>query len=347
LRELLFPGTRLLLEHAADESRRTRFTCVGVEGGEGLIPLHTGKTNDLVAELLRAGAIPRLGGWDVVRREVPVPHGRMDFLLARKTERYYLEVKSCTLFAAGGAFFPDAVTERGRRHLLALEELRSRRVRSGVMFVAYSDRCRYFLPDWHTDPRFARALLAVKDVIDVMPVAVSVGEDLAVSEIVKDLPVPWDVVGEELGTGGVYALVLRLPRRRVLTCGGLGRVTFRPGFYVYTGSGHGGLDARLARHTRRRKRLFWHIDYLREAANVVTAYPIRTPRQIECSLAASVRAVAERALPGFGSSDCGCTSHLFYFRRNPEELPAFVKAMLALRFQPAFRYVSVSGPALQ
>ncbi len=163
LRELLFPGTPILLERAGGKGRRTPFTVVAVDGKDGLIPLHTGKTNDLVAALLRAGAIARLTGWKTLRREVPVPHGRIDFLLGRGTERYYLEVKSCTLFAAGGAFFPDAVTARGRRHVLTLRELRARNVRCGVLFVVYNDRCRYFLPDWHTDPAFAEALVSAKD----------------------------------------------------------------------------------------------------------------------------------------------------------------------------------------
>ena len=68
--------------------------------------------------------IPGWEEWRVVRREYTVGHSRFDLLLTNdKEEHFLLEVKSCTLFGDQGAMFPDAVTERGRKHLLHLQEL--------------------------------------------------------------------------------------------------------------------------------------------------------------------------------------------------------------------------------
>jgi sugar fermentation stimulation protein A len=247
--------------------------------------------------------------------------------------RYYLEVKSCTFFSSGGAFFPDAATERGRRHLLTLQRLQGGDVRCGVLFVVYCGSVRYFLPEWHTDAAFARTLLAVRGSIDVVPIAVTVNPDLTVEPSVRRLPVPWTVVESELGAGGAYAVVLRLRRARVLGCGALGRLRLRAGYYVYVGSALNGLDARLARHARRRKRHHWHIDYLRDAADWVGAYPIRTKRRIECELAAALRACADDAVEGFGCNDCRCGSHLLAFTEAPTKRRAFIDTVNAFRFR--------------
>jgi sugar fermentation stimulation protein A len=121
-------------------------------------------------------------------------------------------------------------------------------------------------------------------------------------------------------TPGVYHLVLRLREERVLRVGRLGRMRFPPGFYVYTGSAMGGLEARLARHRRRRKKLRWHIDYLLRAAELTDVVMIPTRQRIECSRHAQVMALpgAVVVAPRFGSSDCGCSSHLAHFKWRPD-----------------------------
>ena len=67
---------------------------------------------------------------------------------------------------------------------------------------------------------------------------------------------------------GFYQLVVRLGRRRTIVVGRLGRFEFPAGYYVYTGSAKRGLESRIARHLRRRKRMRWHIDYLLQYADV-------------------------------------------------------------------------------
>ena len=52
--------------------------------------------------------------------------------------------------------FPDAITERGRKHLLHLKELQNEGYHTGVLFLVQWDRAQWFLPDYHTDLEFAR-----------------------------------------------------------------------------------------------------------------------------------------------------------------------------------------------
>ena len=163
--------------------------------------------------------------------------------------------------------------------------------------------------------------------------------------------------GEQVGSipagGGVYVLVLRRrPPAVRATVGALGAVLFEPGYYCYVGSARAGLRARLERHLRREgKRRRWHIDYLRELAEPVAAL-CWTGRGVgECELSRRVRALADEAVAGFGSSDCRCASHLYWFGRDPVARLARLRpdgagrAML-VRFGPA-REEQQSGRAVR
>ena len=111
---------------------------------------------------------------------------------------------------------------------------------------------------------------------------------------------------------GTYVLLLDLPFSSDIETGSLGVLHFEPGRYCYVGSAMGGLDQRLSRHLRREKTIRWHIDRLTVAADRAEAwesYPDPIP---ECVLA---RTAVECGMlpvhPGFGCSDCRCTTHLF------------------------------------
>lgn len=123
----------------------------------------------------------------------------------------------------------------------------------------------------------------------------------------------------ETRTPGAYHLVIHLAKRTTLRVGRLGQFAFPAGYYVYTGSAMGGLEARLARHRRRRKTLHWHIDYLLRRAELVDVVVIPSERSIECERNLRVLRMegAEVVAPGFGSSDCRCSAHLAWFRTRP------------------------------
>lgn len=115
-------------------------------------------------------------------------------------------------------------------------------------------------------------------------------------------------------TPGAYQLHLRLDQPTTLTVGRLGTFDFPAGRYVYTGSAMNGLDARIARHRRSEKKLRWHIDYLLQHARLTRVRRFPSTRREECELNTKVlrRRRARITVPRFGSSDCGCRSHLVY-----------------------------------
>jgi Uri superfamily endonuclease len=119
---------------------------------------------------------------------------------------------------------------------------------------------------------------------------------------------------------GIYCLVFRNPACTIRV-GALGEIAFCKGWHIYVGSalGNGGL-ARLERHralSRDKDRPpKWHVDWLSESPSFLLRYTVHalTEERLECRLAA---ALGGESIPRFGCSDCTCSSHLFYRRRNP------------------------------
>ena len=72
-----------------------------------------------------------------------------------------------------------------------------------------------------------------------------------------------------------------------------------------------GLRKRVQRHLGTKKKLFWHIDYLLEHAEVIEVLQVESPKKLECDLATRLSKKL-RSVPRFGCSDCKCPSHLFY-----------------------------------
>jgi len=108
-----------------------------------------------------------------------------------------------------------------------------------------------------------------------------------------------------------YQLAVTLSAPARIMIGRLGVFDFPAGHYIYTGSARRNLEARIARHQRRHKRLRWHIDYLLAAPQAAVTGVERFART-ECELN---RLTAGKVLiAGFGASDCraGCGSHLKY-----------------------------------
>ena len=111
---------------------------------------------------------------------------------------------------------------------------------------------------------------------------------------------------------GVYIAVFYMPRSRFIQIGRLGRFNFRQGVYFYVGSAQRNLPARLERHSRKKKPLHWHIDYLSVKAEMLGAIMIPGQRKHECEIAKELGQQFELVVPGFGASDCRCAGHLFY-----------------------------------
>jgi len=337
--ELLLPGVTLYLESVAPSKakgasiRKTAYTVLAVERQGRPIFLHTHTTNQVARFLVERGLIAPLKGARVVRAEVPVGNSRFDFLLRRNDKDLYMEVKSCTLFGNGVAMFPDAVTTRGKRHLMELAEMGRRGIHTTILFLVHYPHVRWFMPDYHTDLAFGEALLKARGNVQILPVAVGWKNDLTLDESLKVLKVPWTYLKTEVNDRGSYLLVFKLEQAKDIAVGRLGRKKFPMGYYVYVGSAMRHLTARLARHGRRDKKPHWHIDYLIQEADGLVSLPVRSSQRLECELAQALSLMLKQGPAGFGSSDCPCPTHLFLSRTNPLRTEGFHHMLQTFRMR--------------
>jgi sugar fermentation stimulation protein A len=340
--ELLLPGARLYVSepHATTE-RKTRYTVVAVERDGECILLHTHASNMVVQWLLEHNKIPDMEDAVIVKPEATVGHSRFDFLLEKDGSPFFLEVKSCTLFGTTIAMFPDAVTARGRRHLLELAALAKSGTKCGVLFLVQWPRARYFLPDYHTDIAFARTFYELREALMFKAVAVKWYKDLSLGPDIHEAAIPWELIGREARDSGSYILILHVPEEMRITIGKLGPITFPQGYYLYVGSAKTNLKKRMERHLRKRKRktFFWHIDYLRDRAGRCTALPIRSEAPLEHELAQTLGDISDWQIPGFGCSDCSCATHLFGMHHNPVENSQFIDILLHFRINRLEAYL--------
>ena len=120
---------------------------------------------------------------------------------------------------------------------------------------------------------------------------------------------------------GTYVLILISAESRCLSIGRLGKLPLRPGCYLYVGSafGPGGVRARLAHHRKLAARPHWHVDFLRPHAALKGIWYTLDADRREHEWASLLLQLpgAEVPLPGFGSSDCRCPSHLVRLGRPP------------------------------
>ena len=124
---------------------------------------------------------------------------------------------------------------------------------------------------------------------------------------------------------GDYVVVIYIDQDRNISIGAQGILHFPKGYYAYVGSAKKNLAARLARHQWKRKKMHWHIDYLRQEGVVTAVIPIRTADDLEHELAAAITQIAPWHIDKFGCTDCDCPSHLFGFPDNPVHRRDFMK----------------------
>jgi len=156
--ELLTPGTEVVLKEVLKEDRKTDFDLIGVFYKGQVVSVDSRVPNKLVLEALKNGDIEELSEYNIIKPEYGYGHTRFDFFLANEHESCLLEVKSCTLVKDGVALFPDAETERGRRHVRDLVKAKKEGYRACVLFVVQRTDAHVFTPNDETDLEFGKVL---------------------------------------------------------------------------------------------------------------------------------------------------------------------------------------------
>jgi len=152
------------LSRSDNPKRKLAWTLERVDMGRGWIGVHTGRTNPVVEEALREGRIPVLAGYPEVRREAAFTAAgfspsRFDFFLSGSGGAdAWVEVKNVTLLQSNALAFPDAVTQRGRKHLELLVEACRQGFRGVMLYALNRPEGCCFRPADEIDPAYAEAL---------------------------------------------------------------------------------------------------------------------------------------------------------------------------------------------
>ncbi len=133
---------------------------------------------------------------------------------------------------------------------------------------------------------------------------------------------------------GIYLLRIAIKKKTRIKVGRLGEIEFEPGEYIYVGSAQRNLKRRIERHKRKKKKKFWHIDYLLLNKNVelVGVYiKENAKKEEECKTAKKLLAFG-KGIKGFGASDSPCSSHLIKIE-NYKEVPLVYFKKAETKFQ--------------
>lgn len=155
---LLLPGRRVRLIHNPGPKRKTDYTLVLTRHGSIWVSVFPVFANALVEQALEENSLTCLKGFKSFSREVKMNSSRFDFKLEYPGTTAYVEVKSVSHVEEGIGKFPDAPTERGRKHLQELIALRQKGDRAVVLFISQRPDTERITSHDLIDPKFGEWL---------------------------------------------------------------------------------------------------------------------------------------------------------------------------------------------
>jgi len=159
LKELLYPGNRVLLKKAKNPDRKTKWDIIAAHDHNSWVFTHSGYHRKVAEAIFADSTISPFGEMAGLKAEVKWGHSQLDFLLTRNdTTEVWIETKGCTLAVEGRALFPDAPTTRGTKHVRSLIDLRSRGRQAAIVMLIFRNDAEVFIPNARMDPAFATAV---------------------------------------------------------------------------------------------------------------------------------------------------------------------------------------------
>lgn len=164
------PGAAVQLSESDNPKRKYRWTLERVDMGAGWIGVNTTRVNAIVKSFVNSNDIDRLKGYETIRSEPQYlaenfPRSRFDLLLSQKGRRdCYVEIKNTTLYRNQQIQFPDAKTDRGRKHLLLLQNAVKKGHRGVIVFAINRPEGKLFHVAKDIDPSYHQTLVESAEV---------------------------------------------------------------------------------------------------------------------------------------------------------------------------------------
>ncbi len=152
---LLRPGSEALLSPAANPARKLKYTLEALSLDGSLVGVNTLTPNRMLYLAWQRGAIPEMMGYDHFKKEAKVGQSRLDAYLSGDQGELWVECKNVTMVEDQIACFPDAITERGQKHLRELMSLAETGARVALFFLIQRPDGNCFGPADVVDPVYA------------------------------------------------------------------------------------------------------------------------------------------------------------------------------------------------
>ena len=161
---LLKIGNKVWLSPSNNPKRKLKFTLEIIKSRKNLVGVNTHIANRIVEHGLRNNLIKELKNNDILKPEVFFnKETRFDFLLEKKSQKTFVEVKNVTLFRNKDiAEFPDAPTTRGIKHLLTLIDAIKKGYKTYLIFLVQIQNMKYFKIAKDIDEEYYKNYLIAK-----------------------------------------------------------------------------------------------------------------------------------------------------------------------------------------
>lgn len=167
---LLRSGAEVYMSPAANPKRRLPYTLELVKVHGFWVGVNTMTPNRLLFEAWKAGRLPEANGYETYRKEMKIEDSRLDGFLSGSQGDLWIEAKNVTLVENEIAAFPDAVTERGQKHLKRLMSILSQGIRVACFYLIQRPDGKCFGPADYIDPSYAQLFWeSVKAGVEIWP----------------------------------------------------------------------------------------------------------------------------------------------------------------------------------
>ena len=164
MKGLLEKGNDVYILPNNDPKRKLKYGLEIIKTRKNLVGVNTHMANRIAQHALENNLIKELKNSDLIKPEVFFnKETRFDFLIEKKKQKSFVEVKNVTLFRdKNTAEFPDTVTSRGSKHLLTLIDAIKKGYKTYLLFLVQIQNMEYFKIAKDIDPEYYKNYLLAK-----------------------------------------------------------------------------------------------------------------------------------------------------------------------------------------
>ena len=159
MKGLLDEGNEVHLFKHDDPKRKLKYGLEIIKAKKNFVGINTHRANKIVHHGLNNNLIKEFKNNDKINSEVFFnKETRFDFLIEKKGQKSFLEVKNVTLFRdKKTAEFPDAITSRGTKHLNELIKAKTKGYKSCILYIIQREDCKSFKIAKDIDEKYKNA----------------------------------------------------------------------------------------------------------------------------------------------------------------------------------------------